>query len=385
MALTQYGSPPAGRGPEGDNMLSAQPLFQKGDPHFAQSAQELLRSTARSLILATIVLAGMVLMVTWMSPPKDTDQKTIPLVLSGLLVCVAALWVLPRRLTVAIVVWQVALAALVSLAIYLYQEPVIGFLFVLFPLLAAVMLGWPAALAAEAGVAALAWWLAHNSWAPPLPGPYSVGIAAGGLLTGMLGWAATRALFTVTQWSIFSFEQAQRQLEEARNQRVEFKQTQEDLLQANRELARLSDRLKAMYQVAEEARRAKEEFVANVSHELRTPLNMIIGFSDIITHAPEVYSDELPAALLADITAIQRNSQHLSRLVDDVLDLSQVEAGKMVLTKEWASLSEIVEAASLAVRALYESKNLYLRIDVPATLPQVFCDGTRACRSCSTC
>ncbi|MCP4534139.1 MAG: HAMP domain-containing histidine kinase, partial [Delftia sp.] len=140
---------------------------------------------------------------------------------------------------------------------------------------------------------------------------------------------------------------------------------------------RLSDRLKTMHQVAEEARRAKEEFVANVSHELRTPLNMIIGFSEIITESPQVYGASLPPALLADIGAIQRNSRHLSRLVDDVLDLSQIEAGRMALNKEWASLPDIIGAATLAVRPLFESKGFYLETDIPPDLPPVFCDSTR--------
>ena len=95
-----------------------------------------------------------------------------------------------------------------------------------------------------------------------------------------------------------------------RQARLELKQIQEDLVLANRELARLSDRLKVMHHIAEEARQAKEEFVANVSHELRTPLNMIIGFSEVITQSPLVYGARLPPALLADISAIQRNSQH---------------------------------------------------------------------------
>jgi signal transduction histidine kinase len=220
-------------------------------------------------------------------------------------------------------------------------------------------------------------WLAHAAFAGPLAADYAWALALGAVIAAVLGWAATRALSTVTGWALRSFAQAEAQLEEARNQRLEFRQVEEDLLQANRELARLSDRLKAMYQVAEDARRAKEEFVANVSHELRTPLNMIIGFSDMILHAPQVYGGELPAALMADITAIQRNSQHLARLVDDVLDLSQVEAGKMVLAREWTALGQVIEAAVLAAGALYASKGLYLRTAVPADLPPVFCDSTR--------
>jgi signal transduction histidine kinase/CheY-like chemotaxis protein len=202
-------------------------------------------------------------------------------------------------------------------------------------------------------------------------------IIAGGALSGLFGWIATRTLITATQWSLFYFDQARQEMEDARDQKLELKQIQEDLLQANQELARLSDRLKAMQQVAEEARQAKEEFAANVSHELRTPLNMIIGFSEMITQSPHVYGMELPAVLLADIDAIQRNSQQLSRLVNDVLDLSRIEAGRMALSKEWASLHEIVDEAAVAVRALFESKGLYLEAEISPDLPLIFCDGTR--------
>jgi signal transduction histidine kinase/CheY-like chemotaxis protein len=166
-------------------------------------------------------------------------------------------------------------------------------------------------------------------------------------------------------------------LEQARNQRLELKQTQEDLVQANEELARLSERLARMYQVAEEARRAKEEFVANVSHELRTPLNMITGFAEMISDEPDAYGGGLPSALLADVEVILRNSRHLASLVDDVLDLSQVEAGQMSLSKEWASLAEIAEEALTAVRPLCEAKGLELELRMPDELPPLFCDRTR--------
>ena len=166
-------------------------------------------------------------------------------------------------------------------------------------------------------------------------------------------------------------------LENARDRQLQLKQTQEDLVQANVELARLSERLDAMRQVAEEARRAKEEFVSNVSHELRTPLNMIIGFSEMITQLPQVYGKRIPPELVADVAVIQRNSQHLSELVDDVLDLSRVDAGRMALAKAWVSLDEVIESALTAVSPLFESKGLYLEQDLPEDLPLVFCDRTR--------
>ena len=349
----------------------------KADPDFVRSALEMLYSTARALILTTIGICFTLLFVVWTKTPNQTDLITIPSLVLAIVLSLLALWLLPKGFLISQVLWQGMLGSLLILAIYLLQEPIWGFALALFPLLAVVTLGWPAALLTAGGVIVLAWVL-HQGWlAPSLAAPYSLGIAAGGAISGLLGWAATHTLFTIAQWSLLSFQQAQRQMEEARNQRLELEQVKEDLLHANRELARLSDRLKAMYQVAEEARRAKEEFVANVSHELRTPLNMIIGFAEMITQAPQIYGEPLPPALLADITAIQRNSQHLARLVDDVLDLSQVEAGKMMLSKEWVSLPEIVNAAAIAVRALYESKGLYLKIEVPEDLPSVFCDGTR--------
>jgi len=104
---------------------------------------------------------------------------------------------------------------------------------------------------------------------------------------------------------------------------------------------------------------------------------MIIGFSELITQSPRIYGVELPPALLSDIATIQRNSQHLSELVNDVPDLSRLEADRMALSKDWADMAGIIEDAVLTVQPLYESKGLYLRTIVPPDLPQVFCDSTR--------
>ncbi len=347
------------------------------DPDFISSATELLQSTSRHIIAATggVYFAWhLVATVSW----PDTMGRDLWLITPVVLLTFAlALWMLPRRLLAAQAVWQVGLAIAITLTVYVFRQHEIAFFYALLPLMAVVTVGWPGGLLAESLVTVLVWWLSRSSAMPSLPGTYSLVVVASGALAGLLGWAAARALLTVTQWSIFSFERASEKMEEARGQRVELRQIQEDLILANRELARLSDRLKTMHQVAEEARRAKEEFVANVSHELRTPLNMIIGFSEMITQAPQVYGGSLPPTLLADIAAIQRNSQHLAKLVDDVLDLSQIEAGRMALSKDWASLRDIIDAATLAVHTLFESKGLYLETDVPSDLPPVFCDSTR--------
>jgi len=195
--------------------------------------------------------------------------------------------------------------------------------------------------------------------------------------TLLLTWGFSHLMRTIMEWSWANYERSRQLLEKARDRQMELMQIQEDLANANLQLARLHERLRAMYRIAEEARKAKEEFVANVSHELRTPLNMIIGFSEMIIQAPQAYGGCLPHALLADITVIHRNSQHLSSLIEDVLDLSQIEAGRMALSKERSSLGEIIEEAALAVRPLLESKGLYLDIAVPADLEPLLCDRTR--------
>lgn len=198
-------------------------------------------------------------------------------------------------------------------------------------------------------------------------------------LWGIVGliWLTLEPLVTAMRWAWSGYESSQAALEQARGSQMQLKQALEDLRAANAQLTRLNQLAQAMRRAAEEERRAKEQFVANVSHELRTPLNMIIGFSEMITQSPQTYGQPLPPALLADLKVILRNSQHLSKLIDDVLDLSQIDAGQMALTREHVALAEIIEAAAVAVRPLYASKGLSLDIEVAADLPPVFCDPTR--------
>jgi signal transduction histidine kinase/CheY-like chemotaxis protein len=189
--------------------------------------------------------------------------------------------------------------------------------------------------------------------------------------------AVYHPVYQVAQWAWDYFQRAQVLMEEAQDRKFELEQALADLAQANQQLTRLNILAQGLRQSAEDARRAKEEFVANVSHELRTPLNMITGFSEMILQSPKVYGSKVPANLLADLTVIHRNAEHLSDLIDDVLDLSQIDAEQMALTKEQVQFHEIVNAAAIAVRPLFDSKDLYLKTEVQENLPPVFCDRTR--------
>lgn len=192
-----------------------------------------------------------------------------------------------------------------------------------------------------------------------------------------LVWLTLRVAMTSVEWSWASHEQSRIELDRARESQVKLKQTLEDLATANLQLTRLERVTLALRCAAEDAEKAKREFVANVSHELRTPLNMVVGFAEVILHAPQSYGTEIPPALKADLEVILRNGRNLSSLIDDVLDLSQVEADQMVLVREHVAFDELVEDAIMAVERLFASKGLCLKTEVVRNLPPVFCDPTR--------
>ncbi|MFN8446652.1 MAG: hybrid sensor histidine kinase/response regulator [Caldilineaceae bacterium] len=173
------------------------------------------------------------------------------------------------------------------------------------------------------------------------------------------------------------YEQNRLSLDEARTRNQTLDQTLDDLRHANRQLDLLNERLAALRQAAEEAQRAKTAFVAKVSHEFRTPLNMIIGLTDLLVETPEVYGGKLPPPLLHDLGIVHRNCAHLASMIDDVLDLSQAEAARLTLHKEWADLSEDIQVAVAVVEPLLHKKQLRLDVLLPNELPQVYCDRKR--------
>jgi signal transduction histidine kinase len=136
---------------------------------------------------------------------------------------------------------------------------------------------------------------------------------------------------------------------------------------ASAELVRLNDQL-------EQTSRAKSEFLANMSHELRTPMNAILGFTEMLIDG--LYGD-VPEALKEPLADIQMNGRHLLRLINDVLDLSKIEAGRMELALGEYSVREIVDIAQLSLRSLAAEKGLEFSTDVPDDLPPAYGDSRR--------
>ena len=122
---------------------------------------------------------------------------------------------------------------------------------------------------------------------------------------------------------------------------------------------------------AEAANQAKSEFLANMSHELRTPLNAINGFSEIM--AGEMFGPLGDARYKGYAADILRSGQHLLSLINDILDMAKIEAGKLTLHYEAVSLKEIVEDAARLMRGRVEEAGLKLLVDAP-DLPTIEAD-----------
>ncbi|WAJ27811.1 hybrid sensor histidine kinase/response regulator [Antarcticirhabdus aurantiaca] len=131
----------------------------------------------------------------------------------------------------------------------------------------------------------------------------------------------------------------------------------------------------AALQAAEEANIAKSQFLANMSHELRTPLSAIIGYAEMLIEEAE--EGAAASDLGADIRKIESNARHLLGLINDVLDLSKVESGKMDVYAETFDVAEVVADVAATARRLAEKKNNRLTADVAGDAGAMHTDVTR--------
>ncbi len=143
---------------------------------------------------------------------------------------------------------------------------------------------------------------------------------------------------------------------------------------SHKELERKNRELTGAKETAEAASRAKSTFLANMSHELRTPLNAIIGYSDMLK---EELEDHGHTAMIPDLTRIWSAGKHLLRLINDILDLSKIEAGKMSLVLESFNLAELVEDAVTSITPLATRTGNNVEVYCSDDLGMITADRTR--------
>ena len=155
---------------------------------------------------------------------------------------------------------------------------------------------------------------------------------------------------------------------------LRIKRTEQELRDSEERQRQLVEDLREANRRLEEYNRLKAEFVANMSHELRTPLTAIIGFVQLVQLSE---GDQIPPQYARAFERILRNGKHLLALIDDVLDIAKIEAGRMRIHREHFDLVEVVQSAFSELQPLARQSGLDYRLRVQDDLPLAFSDPLR--------
>ena len=136
------------------------------------------------------------------------------------------------------------------------------------------------------------------------------------------------------------------------------------LLRQIEETSRTEEALLLANEQARRANRAKSEFLSNMSHELRTPLHGVLGYAQILRHNPDTSTEQYE-----NLEAIERCGQHLLTLINDILDLTKIEAGQMQLDLQATDLRQLLEDVRMIVAQRAQSKGLQLELSIAPDLP----------------
>jgi PAS domain S-box-containing protein len=168
--------------------------------------------------------------------------------------------------------------------------------------------------------------------------------------------------------------------EQAENERLydELKtfssQLEERIRAATADLAEQNTRLQWQSRELEKANRLKSEFLASMSHELRTPINALIGYASLMLD--RIYGDLTPRQE-EGLNRIQGAAQHLLALINDILDLAKIEAGRMPLHLDDVTLADIVTEISQQIEPLVKKKKLSFNVEMPPTQLTLHTDRTK--------
>jgi len=156
---------------------------------------------------------------------------------------------------------------------------------------------------------------------------------------------------------------------------LRIKSAERQLNESREQYRELAEQLKASNQRLEEYNRLKAEFIANMSHELRTPLTAIIGFAQLTKLKPP--KSPVPRECEVAFDRILLNGKHLLSLIDEVLDIAKIEAGRLKIHREHIDLAELVRGAFEEMHALAIQKGLDYRLKIPTELPLALSDPLR--------
>jgi len=195
----------------------------------------------------------------------------------------------------------------------------------------------------------------------------------GGGVLGLLAWGITAGwLYSAKRREAARLRE--RLLEEEHNARETAEKASFDLAAKNVQLEAARKVAEEAKESADSANQAKSHFLASMSHELRTPLNAIIGYSEMVQ---EELEDMGQKALVPDLKKIQAAAKHQLSLVNDILDLSKIEAGKMTLFLEEFDLARLVNEVAATVQPLVSKNSNCLEVQCPADIGLMRSDQTK--------
>jgi signal transduction histidine kinase/CheY-like chemotaxis protein len=201
--------------------------------------------------------------------------------------------------------------------------------------------------------------LAQLTVVPPWFRNAFVVVPSGGMVLGLLGWAFIARSLVIRR---------KREAEELREQM--FAQEHKARLELEAKNAELAEARVA----ADKANTAKSAFLANMSHELRTPMNAIIGYSEMLQEEAEDLGQK---NFIPDLKKIHGAGKHLLGLINDILDLSKVEAGKMTLFLEEFDVAKLVSEVAATVHPLVAKNSNKLQVSCPADIGLMRADVTK--------
>jgi signal transduction histidine kinase len=189
-------------------------------------------------------------------------------------------------------------------------------------------------------------------------------------LAGAIGAASARVMVSsVVKEEPLGIDEVMEILDET-SQVIEYSRRLEE---KSRELEAATEELRAANEQLQELDRLKDDFISTISHELRTPLTSIRSFGEILHDNPSLDSEQRKEFLAIVI----KESERLTRLINQILDLAKMEAGRMEWRMEEIDPRQVIDDALAATRGLFNDRGVRLDVDVPERLPRVYVDGDR--------
>jgi signal transduction histidine kinase len=219
-------------------------------------------------------------------------------------------------------------------------------------------------------------WIADGAFSiPPTGALIAITVT---IVTAILSAQASGELYAIAEWALESYRRERSsslRLFESR-QEVERSFLRQQALTL--ELQETNDELAIAQRAAEEAKHFRGQFLANMSHELRTPLNAVIGFSETMLNFPLMYNNTtLPTEYRGDLEQIHNSGKHLLNIINDILDLSKIDAGRLEIDIQRVDLEPILKGALSTAIGLVGGKPIKLLREAPDTVPNVKADPVR--------